>query len=124
MELKLNIYGQGEEVTKTYTCQSYSIKMRFINEFIKVIDIEKIGRIINISEKEEKEKQETMELITSTIPMLLDSYENIMEMIKDVFPGLTDEELLDTRLHEVVQVLFGIVKFIVKSIGLASTGKN
>lgn len=119
MELKLNIYDENDEVIKTYTKDSYKIKMRFIHRFIKDIDFDSLAKSL---ESKEDDQESTVDLISSVASLVTNSYDTIKDLLKDVFKDLTDEEYLDTNLDEVVLVLINLVKYTVQTIGLAGAG--
>ena len=119
MELKLNIYDENDNVIKTYTKDSYKIKMRFIHRFIKDIDFDNLAKAF---ENKENDQENTVDLISSVTSLVTNSYDTIKDLLKDVFKDLTDEEYLDTNLDEVVLVLINLVKYTVQTIGLAGAG--
>ena len=108
MELKLNIYNKQDEIVKTYTCQSYSIKMRLLKDIIVTLKIDELSKCL-------------LELVTG---YLNQAYGQICELMKDIFPGLTDEEFLDTSINEVVKCIIDLGKYTFSTIKLATSNEK
>ena len=84
MEIKLNIYN-GKNVVNTYTAEGYDLMMGTIEDFMDIIDIEKLNDTGAVAK------------------MVMKGYAQIKPLMKDIFPGLTDEEFRGIKLTELVQ---------------------
>lgn len=112
MEVKLNVY-QGREVVKTYTAETYNIMFGTVEDLIGVIDIDKFTS---------GDDKDFVRGVALAIPGVM---ELIKPLLKDVFDGLTDEEIKHCRLSEIVNVVAKIIKFSIGQIVVeAGTGKN
>lgn len=99
MELKLNIYN-GNEIEKTYTTQSFRLSTGVVRGIIKFIDVDKF--IQNGKINEDLANIEVFKIITK-------SFESFMQILLDMYPELTEEELNRTDMAEVAQIIIKAV---------------
>ena len=111
MELKLNIY-KGKEVEKTYSADTYDLMFGTMEDFIEIIDLDKLA-----SESREEFTIAGAKLITSGISQL-------KPLLMDVFEGLTEEELRRARVKDLTAVILEILKYSIMQIQGAGKGKN
>lgn len=111
MELKLNIY-EKKKVIKTYTAETYDLMFGTVEDFINVIDINNI----------DLENKESLIKVASKV--VVSALDIIKPLLKDVFDGLTDEELRNTKISEIVDVVIQIIKFAIKEMGKGFKPKN
>ena len=100
MDLKLNIY-EKRKVVKTYTAETYDLMFGTVEDLLNIIDIDNI------------QAGDKTELIKA-----------VAKVLKDVFEGLTDEELRKTSIKEIVDVLANIVTYSINQITNGKNGKN
>ena len=105
MEIKLNIYN-GKEVTKTYTAEGYDLMMGTIEDFMDIIDIEKLNDTAAVAK------------------MVMKGYAQIKPLMKDIFPGLTSEEFRGIKLTELVQVIAQIGAAVINNLGILKQGNS
>ncbi len=117
MELHLNIYNELDDVIKTYTRQSYALRMRQLKDIITAFDLDKLSTLLTSN-------GDNTELIGVVSNFILNGYEKVQELLKDIFPGLTDEEYMDTHINEVAQVIISLAKYTIATIGIANNGKK
>lgn len=108
MSLKLNIYDkETKKVINTYEADSADIMFGTIEDIIGIIDIDKIS-----------DKMTWAKLI-------LVSIKNLRPLLKDVFIGITDEELKNTKVKELVPLFKEIFDFMWDEIlGLGGNGSK
>lgn len=92
MELKLNIYN-GKVIEKTYITDTYDLMYGTIEDVLNVIDLDKIDKSVELGK-----------MIIRLLPL-------INPFLKDVFDGLTDEELRHTKVKEVKQIFEKIFSY-------------
>lgn len=107
MELRLNVYKRGE-VEKTYQTDTCDILFGTVDDILELIDIDKLDKKDN--------EMEIAKIIVKAIPKLKD-------LLKDVFPGITEEEIKRTKLRELVPLFINICKFSVNGIISTNEGK-
>ena len=111
MELTLNIY-EKKKIIKTYTAETYDLMFGTVEDFINVIDINNI-------DLENKES-----LIKMGSKVVVSALDIIKPLLKDVFDGLTDAELRNTKTSEIVEIIVQIIKFAIKEMGKGFKQKN
>ena len=105
MEIKLNIYN-GKNVVNTYTAEGYDLMMGTIEDFMDIIDIEKLNDTGAVAK------------------MVMKGYAQIKPLMKDIFPGLTDEEFRGIKLTELVQVMAQIGAAVINNLGIVKQGNS
>ena len=87
--ISLNIYKKDDKKTieKTYTVDGYELMLGTVEEFVNIIDVDKLNDN------------------TAVAGMVLKGYGKIKPLIKEIFPGITDEELNRVKVTELVQVI-------------------
>lgn len=108
MQLVLNIYDpQTKMIAKQYTAETIDIMFGTIEDIIDIIDIEKLddnmewAKVIGVGMKKLK------------------------PLLKEVFTGVTDDELKNTKIKELIPLFINIFKYMMKEIkGLGSDSKN
>lgn len=111
MELKLNIY-KGKDVEKTYSAETYDLTFGTMEDFIEIIDLDKLT-----SGTQEEFATAGAKLITGGISQL-------KPLLLDVFPGLTEEELRRARVKDLIRIILEILKYSIMQIQGATKGKN
>lgn len=111
MELKLNIY-EKRKIIKTYRTETYDIMFGTVEDLINIIDLDKM------------KSGSDSEVIKLVGEVVMNGLGVIKPLLKDMFDGLTDEELRNTRVSEIATVLVEVVKFAITQMGSGSNGKN
>lgn len=114
MELKLNVYKNQQEIEKTYTADTYDLLFGTIDDFAHVLDLHALtGNKGNIAAA-----QAVYNLVTSGLDML-------KPLLKDIFPGLTDDELRRVKAKELIPVAAGLCGFTMEQLNaLVESGKK
>lgn len=111
MELKLNIY-EKRNIVKTYTAETYDIMFGTVEDLIDVLNLDGLNT------------NDNSELINVASKVVVNGMNIVKPLLKDMFEGLTDEELKNTKVKEIATVLVEVVKFTVEQIAKGSNGKN
>lgn len=111
MDLKLNIYKK-KEIVKTYTAETYNLRFGVVEDLLNVIDIDNI------------QAEDKTQLLKAIVKVLASSMDIVKPLLKDIFDGLTDEEIRDTYINEIVDVLSNIVTYSINQITKGNNGKN
>lgn len=109
--MKLDIY-ENKNVVKTYETDKYSLLFGTIQEFIK---------IINLDELKSTSEEEIGNLVLKAIPNSIDLISHLM---KDVFDGLSDDELKNTKIKDIASVVIDIIKYAIQEMSIGSKTKN
>ena len=111
MELKLNIY-EKKNIVKTYTAETYDLMFGTVEDLLNVIDIDNI------------QAGDKTELVKAIAKILAHSLDIVKPFLKDVFEGLTDDELRNTKLKEIIDVIANIITYSINQITKGNNGKN
>lgn len=99
MELKLNIYNKNGEIAKTYTASEFDLMWGTIEDLVNCIDIDKIDDNAAVGK-----------MILNVLPQL-------KPLLKQIFPGLTDSEMRNTKVKELVPIFMNAFKYAFLEIG-------
>lgn len=111
MELELNIYNK-KEIVKTYKTDTYDLMFGTVEDFLNLFDVDNL-----------KTGSDT-ELAMTVVKSLPTGMGTIKVLLKDVFEGVTDEELKNTKVKEITNVLVNIIKSSILEIGKGVDPKN
>lgn len=111
MELKINIYNK-REIAKTYTNDTYDLMFGTVEDFMD---------LIKVDELKTGNDQEIVMLVGKALPKGMGT---IKALLKDVFEGMTDEELKHTKVKEITRVLVNIIKSSITEIYKGIDEKN
>lgn len=111
MDLKLNIY-EKKKVVKTYTAETYDLMFGTVEDLIDLIDLDQLKNVTDA------------EIIKLVGKVIINGMGIIKPLLKDIFEGLTDEELKKTKVSEISTALVEIVKFSISQITKGTNGKN
>lgn len=111
MELTLNIYERNK-IVKTYSAEAYFLDYGTVEDIINTVDTD------NLTDKSDEE------MGFAVIKMLPGVMDIIKPLLKDIFEGLTDDEIRHTRIKEIVKVILDVVTFTISDITGNGTEKN
>ena len=111
MEIKLPIY-EKKQVVKTYTAETYDIMFGTVEDLINAIDLETFT-----TGKEE----DMIKGVAKAIPAV---FGFIKPLLKDIFDGLTDDEIKKTKLSDVARVVVKVIKFSMAQVIVDASSKN
>lgn len=104
IELKIYKKDSKKEIEKTYSVEGYELMLGTVEDFMNVIDIEKLGDNIEAAK------------------MLLKCYKQLMPLLKDIFPEVTDEELKRVKVNELVETFMQLGKAIIEGFDILKKG--
>ena len=104
--IKLNIYEKEDKnkIEKTYTSESYDLMLGTVEEFMQIIDLDKMGDNMEVAK------------------MLVKTYNKIKPLLQDIFPGVTAEELDRVKIKELIPVVIQIGESIAESLNILNPG--
>lgn len=108
--MKLNIY-EKRKVVKTYEADTYDLMFGTVEDIAEAVNIDAL-----------KGGSDT-ELIKMVGKIAITSMDTIRNLLKDIFEGITDEELKNTRISEIAKVLVEVIKFTIGQLN-ANGSKN
>ena len=106
-EITLKIYDrETKEIAKTYTVDSIDLMFGTVEDILNVIDIDKLGDQ------------------TEVVKMIVKGWQQLKPFLKDVFPGLTDDDIKGVKINEMIPVFMQIFAGITENMGVLINGKN
>ena len=109
--MKLNIYDH-KEVIKTYEANEYELMFGTVEDMIDAAKLDKI------------ESGTDAEIVMAATNLVTTSMDTVKDLLKDVFDGLTDDEIRNTRVSEIVNVVVDILMYAVSQITLFGGSKR
>lgn len=97
--MKLNVYNKIGTVVKTYTADTYDLMFG---------TVEDIADAVKIDDLKTGTDAEIMKLVAKFV---LTSKDTVKELLKGIFPGITDEELRCTKVKEQALVLKQVISY-------------
>lgn len=103
--LSLNIYSKENknQVEKTYTAESYDLMLGTVEDLIQLFDVDKMTDNLAIGK------------------MVVKGYGQLKPFIKDIFAGVTDEELNRVKVKELIPLFVDVFKSITDGLDLIKT---
>ncbi len=111
MEMKLNIY-EKKKIIKTYTAETYDLLFGTVEDLVDILELDTLKTGSDV---------EVIKLATNVITKGMDI---IKPLLKDIFEGLTDDELRNTHVSEIVTVLVEVIKFAINQTTKGQKLKN
>ena len=105
--MKLNIY-EKKKIVKTYTADTYDLLFGTVEDVAEAVNLDAL------------KSGSDVEIIKMVGKLVLGSMETVKDLLKDIFDGITDEELKHTRVNEIATVLLDVVKFTIVQLNLGS----
>lgn len=105
--MKLNIY-EKKKIIKTYEADTYDLMFG---------TMEDIAEAINLDEMELGTDTEILKMLGKAV---MGSMDTIKDLMKDIFDGITDEELKKTKVKEMLQVLVEVIKYTIKQLSIGA----
>ena len=109
--MKLNI-RKGKEIVKTYTADTYDLMFGTLEDISAAVKLD------------EMKSGTSEEILKAAFNLISNSMGTVRDLLKDVFPGITDEDIRGASVREIAQVLFDIVRYTIEQLGKGVRGKN
>lgn len=106
ISLKITSKEDKKKVDKFYTAEGYDLMLGTVEDFMDVIDIDKLGNNIELAK------------------MVLKGYGQLKPLIMDIFPELTDEEYRRIKVNDLIATVSQIGKSVLENLDILKSGKN
>lgn len=107
--MKLNVYDKKGKIEKTYEKEAADLMFGTIDDVSRALDL-KSGEKIAVSD------------LTPLVTEFIDSdIDKAKEIMKDIFDGLTDEEIRRVKMSEFVTAIVEVIGY---TIGMLGKGKE
>lgn len=104
--LKITSKEDKKKVDKFYTAEGYDLMLGTVEDFMDIIDIDKLGNNIELAK------------------MVLKGYGQLKPLIMDIFPELTDEEYRRIKVNDLIATVSQIGKSVLENLDILKSGKN
>lgn len=105
MEIKLKIYN-GNEVEKIYTAESIDFSFGIVEDILDALDLDNL------------KSDNKIELAG----VIIKCSKQLKPFLKDLFPGVTDEEIRRTKMQNLIEVFRGLYEYATAELGRATAG--
>ena len=109
--MKLNIYD-NKKIIKTYEAEAYDLMFGTVEDLIEIVNLDQLKSGNDV---------EIIKLVGKTVVSGMDV---IKPLVKDIFEGLTDEELRNVKVSEIASVLVDVIKFAIAQMSKGANLKN
>ncbi len=109
--MKINVY-EKRKIVKTYEVDAYDLPFGILEDVADTIDIDSLKTGSDV------------EIITLVGKMIIKNKNIIKELLKDIFDGITDEEIRKTTVTEMARVIVDIVTYTIGQLNLGNSSKN
>ena len=109
--MKLNIY-ENKKVVKTYEAESYDLMFG---------TVEDVMTLFNVDQLQTGSDVEIIKMVGAALPSCINT---VKPLLKDIFDGLTDDELKCAKMVEIVKVIVDVVKYAFDQMSIGFNPKN
>ena len=109
--MKLDIY-ENRKIVKTYEAETYDLLWGTVEDIADAINIDSLTKANNL---------EIIKLVTKLVTTNIGVFK---KLLKDIFEGLTDEELRNTKVKQIAQVMIDVVFYTIGQLGKGDNEKN
>lgn len=106
--IKLDIYDKHDKtkVEKTLEVEGYDLMMGTIDDFVAIIDLDKINDRTEVAK------------------MAAKGYKQIKPLIMDIFPELQDEDYRNIKMNDLIRLIVQIGTSIMDNMDILKSSKN
>jgi hypothetical protein len=106
--ITLNIYDVHDKtkIKKTLEAEGYDLMLGTVEDFMDIIDIDKINDSNEVAK------------------MAIKGYRQLKPLIMDIFPELTNEDYKRIKVSDLVRLIVQVGKAVVESLDLIKSSKN
>lgn len=104
--IKLNIYKKDnkKEIEKVYEAETYELMLGTVEDLMAVIDVDKINDKMEVAK------------------MVIGGFNQLRPILKDIFPEITDEDLKNVKVKELIPLFLAVGNAIVDDLDLIKSG--
>ena len=101
--MKLTIY-ENKKPVKTYTAEAYDLMFGTVEDIAEAMNLDNLKTGSDV------------EIIGLAVNLIKRNMETVKDLLKDVFDGLTDEEIKHARVRDIARVLLDVVKYTISQL--------
>lgn len=106
--MKLAIYEKKQPV-KTYTAETYDLLFGTVEDIADAMNIDNLKTGADV------------EIIQMAVSLIRNNMDLVKDLLKDIFDGLTDEEIRKAKVREIAGVLLEVVKFTIAQLKMGES---
>ena len=106
--MKLTIY-ENKKPVKVYTAETYDLMFGTVEDIAEAMNLDNLKTGSDV------------EIIGLAVDLIKRNMTTVKDLLKDIFEGLTDEEIKHARVRDIARVLLDVVKY---TIGQLKTGDS
>lgn len=104
ISLKITSKEDKKKIEKFYTAEGYDLMLGTVEDFMDIIDIDKLGNNIELAK------------------MVLKGYGQLKPLIMDIFPELTDEEYKRIKVNDLISTISQVGKSVIENLDILKSG--
>lgn len=109
--MRINIYDK-KDIVKTYEADTYDLMFGTLEDVAEAVKLDELQSGTDV------------EIIKMVGKFVFSSMDTVKSLMKDIFEGLTDEELRNTKVSEMAAVLVDVVKFTIDQLSKGAKAKK
>jgi hypothetical protein len=105
--IRIDIYDPNDKnrVENTYTAEGYDLMMGTLEDFISIIDLEKLDDNVEVAK------------------MVIKAYDQLKPLICDVFPEMTSEDWRNVKLSGLIDTIIQLGTAVIENLDILKSGK-
>lgn len=96
--MKLTIY-ENKKPVKVYTAETYDLMFGTVEDIAEAMNLDNLKTGSDV------------EIIGLAVDLIKRNMTTVKDLLKDIFEGLTDEEIKHARVRDIARVLLDVVKY-------------
>ena len=96
--MKLTIY-ENKKPVKTYTAEAYDLMFGTVEDIAEAMNLDNLKTGSDV------------EIIGLAVDLIKRNMATVKDLLKDIFEGMTDEEIKHARVRDIARVLLDVVKY-------------
>lgn len=109
--MKLNIY-EKKNIVKVYEADTYDLMFGTIEDVANAVNLDAL------------QSGSDVELIKMVGNLVVNSMDTVKDLLKDIFDGITEDELKKTKVSEIARVIIEVVQYTLKELNKGVGSKN
>ena len=105
--IRIDIYDPNDKnrIENTYIAEGYDLMMGTLEDFISIIDLEKLDDNVEVAK------------------MVIKGYEQLKPLICDIFPEMTSEDWRNVKLSGLIDTIIQLGTAVMENLDILKTGK-
>ena len=101
--MKLTIY-ENKKPVKIYTAEAYDLMFGTVEDIAEAMDLDNLKTGSDV------------EIIGLAVDLIKRNMTTVKDLLKDIFEGMTDDEIKHARVRDIARVLVDVVKYTISQL--------